>query len=113
MKLIASVTRWFLTAVGLAALVAWFWAQRNWMLAAPAAIVLAGLWYVVYRIEIAFRARSRKVDRARKQVAPIGREIRWRETRNQEGGPSPEQSKRRFLYFDPESGEEVRKCEAI
>lgn len=130
-RAIASATRWFLAAIGACVLLAWFYSQRNWMLAAPAAIVLAGIWYAIYRIVLATRNRQMATNRLARawSAGATGGETHAGLRKARRGGVTagdhrsvsgPARSvpqddsaplKWRHIGFDPDTGDEIRKLE--
>jgi hypothetical protein len=96
--------------MGCAALVGWFSAQRQALIIAPAAIFLWAIWYAFYRLRRAIQSRC------------AGRSLRENlsdRTHRQKTIGSPRTEgftvpaiRRRFLYVNPDTGEEVFKYES-
>ena len=49
-------TQWFLFTLGIAALATWFGSRPAWWLLLPSIAILGAIWYLVYRIVLAFPA---------------------------------------------------------
>jgi len=86
------VSRDLAAAIGAIGIASFYTNERSLLWLGPATLALAGAWYVLWRLRKGFAA----------EAAP----------RKQPGARVPAMSSR-FIYFDSETGEEVRKMEPV